>query len=206
MCPAKTQISLGIRPVWSESLLSTWKHIGSLATKWAHSEDSDQAGRMPRLIWVFAGCTLTLFCHDAAHLSSSSPFKCDCKLRSPCFVVGHIHANCKSWAEAKPCRHWLSFSPPPPPPPSLCNNSVLMKIAKSWSYCTSEKIHCFLITIATEKSIMLLAAQFHLPTLIGQVWEKLPGTLFECKPKFDKTSKITCPPCLISPCCALYGS
>ena len=24
------------------------------------SEDSDQTGRMPRLIWVFAGCTLTL--------------------------------------------------------------------------------------------------------------------------------------------------
>ena len=36
--PAKTQISLGIRPVWSESLLSTWRKLGSLATHWAHSE------------------------------------------------------------------------------------------------------------------------------------------------------------------------
>ena len=51
MRPAKTQISLGIRPVWSESLLS-------LATRWTHSEDwSDR--RMPRLILVFAGRT----CH-----------------------------------------------------------------------------------------------------------------------------------------------
>ena len=58
--PAKTQISLGIRPVWSESLLSAWRNLGSLATHWAHSEDSDQTGRMPRLIWVFAGCTLIL--------------------------------------------------------------------------------------------------------------------------------------------------
>ena len=58
--PAKTQISLGICPVWSESSLSAWRNLGSLATHWAHSEDSDQTGRMPRLIWVFAGRTLTL--------------------------------------------------------------------------------------------------------------------------------------------------
>ena len=55
---AKTQISLGIHLVWSESSLSAWKNLGSLATHWVHSEDSDQTGRMPRLIWVFAGRTL----------------------------------------------------------------------------------------------------------------------------------------------------
>ena len=32
VCPAKTQISLGIGPVWSESLLSAWRNFGSLAT------------------------------------------------------------------------------------------------------------------------------------------------------------------------------
>ena len=58
--PAKTQISLGIRPVWSESSLSAWRNLGSLATQWVHSEDADQTGRMPRLIWVFAGRKLTL--------------------------------------------------------------------------------------------------------------------------------------------------
>ena len=52
--------SLGIHPVWSESSLSAWKKLGSLATHWAHSEDSDQTGQMPRLIWVFAGRTLIL--------------------------------------------------------------------------------------------------------------------------------------------------
>ena len=57
--PAKTQISLGIRPAWSESSLSAWRKLGSLAIHWVHSEDSDQTGRMPRLIWVFAGRT----CH-----------------------------------------------------------------------------------------------------------------------------------------------
>ena len=42
--PAKTQISLGIRPVWSESSLSAWRKLGSLATHLVHSEDSDQTG------------------------------------------------------------------------------------------------------------------------------------------------------------------
>ena len=58
--PAMIQISLGIRPVWSESSLSTWRKLGSLATHWAHSEDSDQTGRIPRLICVFAGRTVIL--------------------------------------------------------------------------------------------------------------------------------------------------
>ena len=53
--PAKTQVKLCIRPVWSESSLSAWTNIGSSATHWAHYEDSDQTGRMPRLIWVVAG-------------------------------------------------------------------------------------------------------------------------------------------------------
>ena len=56
--PAK--ISLGIRPVWSESSLSACRKLGPSAIHWAHSEDSDQTGRMPRLIWVFAGRTAAL--------------------------------------------------------------------------------------------------------------------------------------------------
>ena len=58
--PAKTQINLGVGWVWSEYSLSAWRKLGSLATHWAHNEDSDQTGRMPRLIWVFAGGTVTL--------------------------------------------------------------------------------------------------------------------------------------------------
>ena len=57
--PAKTQISLDIRSVWSKSSLSAWRKHGSWVVHWAHFEDSDQTGRMPRLIWVFAGRT----CH-----------------------------------------------------------------------------------------------------------------------------------------------
>ena len=60
MHPANNQISLGIRPVWSESSLSAWRNLGSSATHWLYSEHSDQTERMPRLIWVFAGRTLIL--------------------------------------------------------------------------------------------------------------------------------------------------
>ena len=63
--PAKTQISLGDsdQPGHPASLIRVFavrmKKAWALATHWAHSEDSDQTGRIPRLIWVFAGRT----CH-----------------------------------------------------------------------------------------------------------------------------------------------
>ena len=58
--PAKTQISLGIRQVWSESsLCAQWLAKDPPSFLHADSDDSDQTGRMPRLIWVFAGRT----CH-----------------------------------------------------------------------------------------------------------------------------------------------
>ena len=58
--PVKTQISLGIRPVWSESSLCAQWVAMDPSFLHADSEDSDQTGRMPRLIWVFAGHTVIL--------------------------------------------------------------------------------------------------------------------------------------------------
>ena len=59
VCPAKTRISLGICSVWSESSLCTQWVAKDPSFPHADSENSDQTGRMPRLIWVFAGRT----CH-----------------------------------------------------------------------------------------------------------------------------------------------
>ena len=56
---AKTQISLGIHPVWSESSLCAQWVAKDPSFLHVDSEDSDQTGRMPRLIWVFGGRT----CH-----------------------------------------------------------------------------------------------------------------------------------------------
>ena len=54
-----------LRSAWAcaqsdQSSLSAWRKLGSLATHWAHSQDSDQTGQIPRLIWVFSGCTVIL--------------------------------------------------------------------------------------------------------------------------------------------------
>ena len=57
---AKTQVSLGTRPGWSEPSLSAWRKLGSLASHWAHSKNFDHTGRIPRLILVFAGRTAIL--------------------------------------------------------------------------------------------------------------------------------------------------
>ena len=53
--PTKTQISLRIRAVWSESSLSARRNFASLAIRNAPSEDSDQTVRMHRLILIFTG-------------------------------------------------------------------------------------------------------------------------------------------------------
>ena len=97
--PAKTQISLGIRPVWSESSLSAWRKLGSLATHWADSEDSDQTGQLPRLIWVFARGTVILLV-----LSCRGSFVAEkCSFR---FLSNDV--TTKRLTEPP--------SPPPPPP------------------------------------------------------------------------------------------
>ena len=62
VCPVKTQISLAIRPVWSESSLSVWRSTGSLAIHTPHSEGSDQTGWVPRLM------SFSWFCRASAKI------------------------------------------------------------------------------------------------------------------------------------------
>ena len=72
--PAKTQISMGIHPVWSESSLCTPLVDKDPRFLHADSEDSDQTGQMPRLIWVFAGRTailLVLSCPGSYNYSNN---------------------------------------------------------------------------------------------------------------------------------------
>ena len=78
---AKTQISLGIRPVWSETSLCAQWVAKDPSFLHAHSEDSDQSGRMPRLIWIFAGRTLILLVLSC-HVSDKHARK---------HICGHFH-------------------------------------------------------------------------------------------------------------------
>ena len=92
--PSKTQISLGIRPVWSESLLSAWRNLWPLATHCAHSGDSDQTGKMPRLIWVVAWRTLILLvlsCRGSCISVSNRHIAWCIQLFKSKDIVRHLH-------------------------------------------------------------------------------------------------------------------
>ena len=95
--PAKTQISLGIRPVWSKSVLSAWWKLGSLATHWAACENSDQTGRMPRLILTLrlAHIPLCWFWCEAAHIENN--------ITNPSLLLGELR---ECWRILPPC--WQS--------------------------------------------------------------------------------------------------
>ena len=60
MCAQRRLRSAWVSTLSDQSLRCPWRKLGSLATHWAHSEDSDQTGRMPRLILVFAERTVIL--------------------------------------------------------------------------------------------------------------------------------------------------
>ena len=100
MRPAKTQISLGIRPVWSESsLCAQW-----VAKDHAESEDSDQTGRMPRLIWVRLAHThfVGLSCCGSNHRSQQ-----DQKEKQPRYGA-HLHNVVATLVPNSV--HWTAFT------------------------------------------------------------------------------------------------
>ena len=74
--PTKWHVCLGIRPVWSESLPSAWRNLGSLATHWAHSKDPDQTGGCPGWSESSLGVHgILLVCHEAAQIRNQTPEK-----------------------------------------------------------------------------------------------------------------------------------
>ena len=70
--PAKTQISLGICPVWSESSLSAWRKLGPLSYSLSAQQRlwSDWADLS--LCWTCM--PFCWYCHEAAHM-------CNCGVR-----------------------------------------------------------------------------------------------------------------------------
>ena len=91
--PAKTQISLGFRPAWSDSSLSAWRKLGSLATDWAHSEDSDQPRYSPSQIWVFAGRT----CHYVGFVMRRRDYVTCFSLCTSATASSQRHFSCSIW-------------------------------------------------------------------------------------------------------------
>ena len=59
LCAQRTLRSAWASARSDQSSLSAWRKLGSLATQWSHSEDSDQTG--------LGAHSLCWFCHVAAH-------------------------------------------------------------------------------------------------------------------------------------------
>ena len=117
----KTQISLRICAVRSESSLSAWRNLASLAIQNAPSEDSDQTARMRRLIWIFAGRTcpvvrflpLRILCLYLLHFVDFLNCVYYSKLEKYVSFCGQLHfSTLKKWSiigQLKIKENWCPF-------------------------------------------------------------------------------------------------
>ena len=133
MCPAKTQISLG---------RSAWRKLGSLATHWAHSEDSDQTGWMPRLIWVHShivGFVMSRLIFRQPYLGNQ------CRQRSDCSFSSGLDSSSSSLMRAY----------------TVCHSICIF-----WMHYFMVKLHCsnfkIIIAIFSECFIFFMIPPFHL--------------------------------------------
>ena len=112
VCPTKTQTSLRIRAVWSESSLSAWTTFASLAIQYAFSEDSDQTARMLRLIWIFAVRTCFFLmsrrtCSWKTFIACVYLMRLDTRGKFPYFWVDYLQSS-HSIQTPKELSTWLS--------------------------------------------------------------------------------------------------
>ena len=139
--PAKSQISLGIRPLWSESLMCAQWVAKDPSFLHADSEDCDQTGRMPRLIWVFAGRTLILLVlswggSNYPLIIIKYPPYLFCWLLNPC-KASQLYNNCtviKRFCKTWPRVIWaISWDYGPCKASQLYNNcTVIKRFCKTW--------------------------------------------------------------------------
>ena len=124
--PAKPQISLGIRPVWSESSLSAWRGIRPLATHWVHSKDSwsDSADAQADLSLCWAHMPFCWFCHEAAHFQIVGP-KSKLRMKFQYRMKWNLPAHSKTnkmtcvpcnnsdqvWSAFSLCTQWVAKDP-----------------------------------------------------------------------------------------------
>ena len=100
--PTKTQIILSIGPVWPESSLSAWRNHGSLATHWAHSEESDPGRTLILLILSRLSSILFfffLFFRSIASEQDEINKLCTWRLNVQlfCFEINHHSVQISYW-------------------------------------------------------------------------------------------------------------
>ena len=89
----------------SDHSLFARRKIGSLATHWTHTKDSDQTGWIPRLIWVFAGRTgilLVLSCGGSFETGHGKTYK---------MIVGPAKTQISGGTQAVCSLSWVTMDP-----------------------------------------------------------------------------------------------
>ena len=105
--PAKTQISLVICPAWSESSLCAQWVAKDPPFLHVDSEDSDQIGQMPSLIWVFAGRT----CHFVGFVMRRLNWTKN-SIHQIFLTLGVMILNYRTWKSASLLKWFSVFNPP----------------------------------------------------------------------------------------------
>ena len=89
-------------------------HEESLATHWAHSEDSGQTGQMPRLIWVFVGRTFILLVLSWGGSNILAAMGKQCRPTSDLLRLIEIYTVCRSacifWTQTSVCKNHTRFN------------------------------------------------------------------------------------------------
>ena len=134
-----------LRSAWAsaQSSMSAWRKLGPSATHWVHSEDSDQTGRMPRLIWVFAGRTVIVL---VLSWCGSFTFQHGTNATDPKFYFWDIETDSLSYFNFETGKGEQDDYPPEQMEGMTQGSAIEMSDADRWvwsvcfSFCLSEQI------------------------------------------------------------------
>ena len=167
--PAKTQISLGIRPVWSESSLSAWRNIASFCCPFAPLSAlrhlwSDWTDAQADLSLSWAHVSFYWFCHAVAHL-----------------VIAFFFFSIR-FCSIQHCDHLVSLCWPTRMSLFEPAHEILVLITKATSECSGEPAHprsltrAFLCSHTWSMEVDEGSDQKKISSLIGclrmRVWRK----------------------------------
>ena len=199
--PAKTQISQGIGPVWSESLLSTWRKLGFLATHWAHSEDwsdwvdakADLSLRWARSHFVGFVTRRVIYLMSMCMTKPTKWLKCPGKTEhqpGPVWSESAVHSM-GSWGPKGRKADQTGWSQ------SFLGTHVILLVLL---WCSSGVVFVFRVDrmpkfkLPPHAILAIAVALCKDNRYEGTVYWKSGAVITKFEPEYDKTNKMTCVP------------
>ena len=185
VCAQRTLRSAWASAQSDQSSLSTWRNLGSLATHWAHSEDSEQTRRIPRLIWVFAGRS-----HYVCFVMSRLIYVLMNCVRVGCKVIKFFNTACpyaetvndETFVKHRRCvnHHELLFSLAHATACRILPRREPVATPSVWIHCLSPRLKLFFSSFsAFFYSFFIRYGRVQLTVTTASVWAT-PGGYFRC--------------------------